>query len=247
MRLPVPGEHNVLNALAALAPPRPRAATGEAAAGARRASGPPAAASSRGASATARASSTTTRIIRPRSRRRCGRRARSTPRRLVAVFQPHLYSRTLHLHREFGRALALADEVVVLDVYAARERPEGDSPGVTGKLVADAAADRAGGRPVWWLPTIDEAAPCLRRRLGEGDLLVTLGAGDVDRSAAALAGEAGVSRGDAAAARGRRARLPARAPDDDPHRRRRPSTSRAPARWNGWSACCAGPRRQGST
>ena len=56
------------------------------------------------------------------------------------------------MHREFGRALALADEVVVLDVYAAREKREGPTPGVTGKLVADAAADHAGGRPVWWLP-----------------------------------------------------------------------------------------------
>src|SRR5439155_11686106 len=78
------------------------------------------------------------------------------PRRLIAVFQPHLYSRTLHLHREFGRALAEADEAVVLDVYAARERPEGDLEGVSGKLVGDAAADFAGGRPVWWLPTIED-------------------------------------------------------------------------------------------
>src|SRR5205085_5472081 len=79
------------------------------------------------------------------------------PKRLIAAFQPHLYSRTLHLHREFGRALAIADVVVVLDVYAARERPEGELAGVTGKLVADATADRAGGRPVWWLPRIDDA------------------------------------------------------------------------------------------
>jgi UDP-N-acetylmuramate--alanine ligase len=105
------------------------------------------------------------------------------PSRLIAVFQPHLYSRTLHLHREFGRALAEADVVVVLDVYPARERPEGELAGVTGKLVADAAADSAGGRPVWWLPTIEEAEPVLTRMLQEGDLLVTLGAGDVDRLA----------------------------------------------------------------
>ena len=55
------------------------------------------------------------------------------------------------LAREFGRALALADVVVVLDVYPARERAE-DFPGVSGLLVAEAAADAAGGRPVWWLP-----------------------------------------------------------------------------------------------
>ena len=79
------------------------------------------------------------------------------PERLVAVFQPHLYSRTLHTHRELGRALALADVVVVLDVYPARELPEGELAGVSGKLVADAAADSAHGRQVWWLPTLPEA------------------------------------------------------------------------------------------
>jgi UDP-N-acetylmuramate--alanine ligase len=102
------------------------------------------------------------------------------PERLIAAFQPHLYSRTLHLHREFGRALALADVVVVLDIYPARERPEGELAGVTGKLVADAAADHAGGRPVWWLPGLEDARIMLARHLGQGDLLVTLGAGDVD-------------------------------------------------------------------
>jgi UDP-N-acetylmuramate--alanine ligase len=108
------------------------------------------------------------------------------PERLIAAFQPHLYSRTLHLHREFGRALAQADEVVVLDVYPARERPAGELAGVTGRLVADAVADHAPGRAVWWLPTIEEAATVLARRLGPGDVLVTLGAGDVDRLASLL-------------------------------------------------------------
>jgi len=105
------------------------------------------------------------------------------PRRLIAVFQPHLYSRTLHLHRQLGRELARADVVVVLDVYGARERPEGELTGVSGKLVADAAADAAGGRPVWWLPTLDEAEAVLGGMVNEGDLVVTLGAGDVDRLA----------------------------------------------------------------
>lgn len=109
------------------------------------------------------------------------------PTRLIAIFQPHLYSRTLELHREFGRELARADEVVVLDVYAAREQPEGELAGVTGKLVADACADEASGRPVWWLPTLDEAETVLAGRLTEGDLVVTLGAGDVDRLAERLA------------------------------------------------------------
>ena len=101
------------------------------------------------------------------------------PRRLVAVFQPHLYSRTAHTHDDLGRALAAADVVVVMDVYRARERPE-DYPGVGGELVARAAADHAGGREVWWLPTHDEVTSVLVRRLQEGDLVVTLGAGDVD-------------------------------------------------------------------
>jgi UDP-N-acetylmuramate--alanine ligase len=108
------------------------------------------------------------------------------PRRLVACFQPHLYSRTAALAREFGRALALADAVCVLDVYPARERPE-DFPGVSGWLVAAATADAAGGRPVWWLPALDEAERVLREELGDGDVLVTLGAGDVDRLAERLA------------------------------------------------------------
>jgi UDP-N-acetylmuramate--alanine ligase len=111
--------------------------------------------------------------------------AQSEGRRLVACFQPHLYSRTRALAREFGRALALADVVVVVDVYPARERAE-DFPGVSGLLVAQAAADAAGGRPVWWLPDLDLAQRMLAGQLGEQDLLVTLGAGDVDRVAKGL-------------------------------------------------------------
>jgi UDP-N-acetylmuramate--alanine ligase len=110
--------------------------------------------------------------------------------RLVACFQPHLYSRTQHLARAFGRALALADLVVVLDVYPARERAE-DYPGVSGYLVAAEAASAARGRPVLWLPRIDEAAAFLGGELRPGDVLVTLGAGDVHRVAEALAAGAG--------------------------------------------------------
>ena len=78
------------------------------------------------------------------------------PRRLVAVFQPHLYSRTRALAREFGAALAAADAIVVLGIYAARERAE-DFPGITGVLVAEAAADAGGGRTVAWLPAFEPA------------------------------------------------------------------------------------------
>jgi UDP-N-acetylmuramate--alanine ligase len=98
--------------------------------------------------------------------------------RLVAVFQPHLYSRTWRLAGDFGRALALADVVAVLDVYPARERAE-DFPGVTGRLVAEAAYDAAGGRPVLWLPGFDDAERVLAGLLRPGDLCLTLGAGDV--------------------------------------------------------------------
>jgi UDP-N-acetylmuramate--alanine ligase len=101
------------------------------------------------------------------------------PRRVVAVFQPHLYSRTQRLAREFGVALARADVVAVLDVYEARERAE-DFPGVSGLLVAEAAADAANGRPVFWLPTFDAAERALHGVLREGDLCLVLGAGDVD-------------------------------------------------------------------
>ena len=107
------------------------------------------------------------------------------PRRLVAAFQPHLFSRTQREAHRFGQALAAADHVVVLDVYPARERAE-DFPGVSGLLVAEAAADAAGGRPVAWLPTTAHALPHLRRHLREGDLCLTLGAGDIDGLGRAL-------------------------------------------------------------
>jgi UDP-N-acetylmuramate--alanine ligase len=108
------------------------------------------------------------------------------PGRLIAVFQPHLYSRTKAFAEEFGAALALADEAVVLDVYPAREEPVGELEGVDGLLVARAAADRMGGRPVAWAPTLERAHDLLERRLGPGRVLVTVGAGDVFTLAEAL-------------------------------------------------------------
>jgi UDP-N-acetylmuramate--alanine ligase len=111
--------------------------------------------------------------------------AESEGRRLVACFQPHLYSRTRAFAREFGRALALADLVVVVGIYAAREHAE-DFPGVSGLIVARAVADAAPGRPVWWLPDLELAQARLEAELGERDLLVVLGAGDVDRVAKGL-------------------------------------------------------------
>jgi UDP-N-acetylmuramate--alanine ligase len=101
------------------------------------------------------------------------------PARLVAVFQPHLYSRTRSLAREFGRALAAADISAVLAVYPARERAE-DFPGVEGRLVAEGAADAAAGRTVAWVPTFDDARRFLAAALRPGDLCLLMGAGDVD-------------------------------------------------------------------
>jgi len=109
------------------------------------------------------------------------------PERLVAVFQPHLYSRTKALAVQFGAALALADEAVVLDVYPAREQPVGELAGVSGLAVAEAAADRMGGRRVAWIPTAAAAERYLGARLGApGEVMVTLGAGDVFRLGEAL-------------------------------------------------------------
>ncbi|HEU4707140.1 MAG TPA: Mur ligase domain-containing protein [Solirubrobacterales bacterium] len=116
------------------------------------------------------------------------------PARLIAVFQPHLYSRTKALTEEFGAALSLADEVAVLDVYPAREEPVGELAGVSGLQVAQAAAERSGGRPVWWLPDLETAERALAERLDRTQeatgsrraVLVTIGAGDVFRLGEAL-------------------------------------------------------------
>jgi UDP-N-acetylmuramate--alanine ligase len=107
------------------------------------------------------------------------------PSRLVAVFQPHLYSRTRELAGAFGRALGEADAVAVLPVYPARERSE-DFPGVDGRLIAAATADAAGARPVAWLPAFDAARTWLSATLRAGDLCLVMGAGDVDSLARSL-------------------------------------------------------------
>ncbi|SEM03926.1 UDP-N-acetylmuramate--L-alanine ligase [Blastococcus sp. DSM 46786] len=94
--------------------------------------------------------------------------------RLVVAFQPHLYSRTQEFAEGFGAALGLADEVVVMDVYGAREDPV---PGVTGAMVADAVplpAEHVRFEPSW-----SAAGPALAARARPGDLVMTMGAGDV--------------------------------------------------------------------
>jgi UDP-N-acetylmuramate--alanine ligase len=115
------------------------------------------------------------------------------PERLTAVFQPHLYSRTKAFAEQLGSALALADEVAVLDVYPAREEPVGELAGVSGLDVARAAADRMGGRRVLWVPDRDAAAAALVPSLKPGLIVVTIGAGDIHELAGALV-EAGGGR-----------------------------------------------------
>ena len=98
-------------------------------------------------------------------------------RRLVAAFQPHLYSRTRDFAREFGEALGLADVTYLTEIYPAREQP---IAGVTAGLIADAAA--AAGRPIAWLGTRDELALALSEGARSGDVILTMGAGDITRS-----------------------------------------------------------------
>ena len=110
-------------------------------------------------------------------------RERYPGRRLRVLFQPHLYSRTRHLAGELATALAAADDVTVTDIYPAREAPV---PGVTGKLVVDALSDR--GVLAGWTPSVEAGAERLRRRAQPGDVLLVVGAGDVDRAVGLLAG-----------------------------------------------------------
>jgi UDP-N-acetylmuramate--alanine ligase len=94
--------------------------------------------------------------------------------RLVAIFQPHLFSRTRIFATEFGKALGAADEVIVMDVYAAREDPE---PGVTGALVA--AAVPLPPELVTFEPSWSAVPKVAAARLRPGDVVFTFGAGDV--------------------------------------------------------------------
>jgi UDP-N-acetylmuramate--alanine ligase len=95
--------------------------------------------------------------------------------RLITVFQPHLYSRTRLFAKEFAQALALSDQVVVLDIYAAREDPE---PGVTGALIADAFADQS---RIHYVPLWDDVPDVVAGIAQQGDFVITMGCGDVYR------------------------------------------------------------------
>ncbi|HEX7255088.1 MAG TPA: cyanophycin synthetase [Gaiellaceae bacterium] len=108
--------------------------------------------------------------------------------RILALFQPHLYSRTRHLARETAAALAGADVVAVTDIYAAREEPV---EGVTGKLVVDALAELRPGMPIGWTPRVEDGARFVAERARPGDVVLTVGAGDVDRGADLVFAELG--------------------------------------------------------
>lgn len=97
-------------------------------------------------------------------------------RRVIAAFQPHLYSRTQAMWPAFGAALARADVAVLTDVYGAREQPV---PGVTGKLIVDAVCEEHPGGRVAYLAHLDEVAGYIRSVARPGDLVLSMGAGDI--------------------------------------------------------------------
>jgi UDP-N-acetylmuramate--alanine ligase len=96
--------------------------------------------------------------------------------RVLVLFQPHLYSRTRHLAHELGAALSAADAVCVTEIYRAREEPV---DGVTGKLVVDALRP---GLRAGWAPSVEDGAALVAGWARPGDLVLTVGAGDVERA-----------------------------------------------------------------
>jgi UDP-N-acetylmuramate--alanine ligase len=100
--------------------------------------------------------------------------------RILALFQPHLYSRTLHLVHGFAESLAGADGVCVTEIYPAREEPV---QGVSGRLIVDELAGLRPGMRIGWAPALEDAARIVAGWARPGDTVLTLGAGDVDRAA----------------------------------------------------------------
>ncbi|MFH1853649.1 MAG: UDP-N-acetylmuramate--L-alanine ligase [Candidatus Neomarinimicrobiota bacterium] len=98
-------------------------------------------------------------------------------RRIVAVFQPHLFSRTRDFYREFATAFLASDVLVVTDIYAARELPQ---PGITGEMVAQAARE-SGHKQVSYVPDLDDLIPQLQALIRPGDMVITIGAGNIWR------------------------------------------------------------------
>jgi len=107
------------------------------------------------------------------------------PKRLVAVFQPHRYTRTQLLLDEFAKSFDAADYVIITDIYPASEPP---IQGITGKLVSEVIKKRSPGKEAIFLPK-DEIVPHLLKIIQDNDLLITLGAGDIVRLSDELAEE----------------------------------------------------------
>ncbi len=245
--LAVPGAHNALNAAAALEAARLAGAEAQVRSRASPASTARAGAFSCSARARAgRACTTTTPTTRPRSRRRSRAARTLAHERLVAVFQPHLYSRTALLAREFGAGAGARRRG-----GRARRLPRARARG--GPPRRQRPADRRGRRRrgggagrCTGCPRSPDAEPVLRGLLSAGDVCVVMGAGDVDALARAAGGErrwrVSPRRRDSPTtdAVDRPARLPARAPGDRAHGRRRPSSSRAPAARRSCASCSPG-------
>ena len=109
-------------------------------------------------------------------------RATFEGRRVVAAFQPHLFSRTRDFAREFGEALAIADTVWLTDIFPARELPV---PGVTGQMIVDSTR-AAGAQDVRYVPSIEDLSEALATDVAYGDVVVTLGAGSIESVGSAL-------------------------------------------------------------
>src|ERR687897_240773 len=117
-----------------------------------------------------------------------GAAARSTmpgDGRVIAVFQPRRYSRTRALYREFGASFSSADAVLVTEVYGAGEMPQ---PGVNGKLIVDAICETRGHPEVYYIPQQDVIPAVLQSVSRRGDLVLTLGAGDISKAGEDLLG-----------------------------------------------------------
>lgn len=98
--------------------------------------------------------------------------------RVIAVFQPHRYSRTRRLYHEFGAAFSAADAVLITDVYGAGEMPQ---PGVNGKLIVDAICETLDHPDVYYIPEQRDAPRVLEAISNQDDTILTMGAGDISR------------------------------------------------------------------
>jgi UDP-N-acetylmuramate--alanine ligase len=103
-------------------------------------------------------------------------------RRIICVFQPHLYSRTRDFHKEFGRSFLDSDVLIVTDVYPAREEP---IPGISGELIY-VAAKEYGHKNAFYVPQKEEVPSFLQKIVKDNDMVITMGAGDIYRTGTEL-------------------------------------------------------------